>query len=124
MIDEVPLTKSNIIQVWGVSSNIKIDLKLPFTQRKNNNILFGRIYNVYYNNYMKDVVVRIKNLDNGFSTSTNTNEFGEYLFQNIDPGRYKISAEIRGVISFFNFINIGKRLIHSFNFRLCIKFPK
>ena len=40
--------------------------------------------------------VTLSNIDTGIITSADTDETGSYLFPNVKPGRYKVSAEKAG----------------------------
>ena len=45
---------------------------------------------------MPGVTVTVTNLDTGIARSTVTNETGLYRVVSLDPGRYKVTAELQG----------------------------
>ena len=46
------------------------------------------------------VAITLVNIDTGISTSTNANARGEYLFPNVGPGRYRLTAAASGFQQF------------------------
>lgn len=111
------LVKSNIFQVGEGNSSINIDLEIP-NNLNMPNFLFGTVKNICTCKFISGATISIIDMNGNIVKNALTNKYGEYCIYSIDEGCYEIALSYEGIILSYDYINIGKNLINSYNFCL------